>query len=88
MADDTTRVIRVQSQVSQLLTHIEQAQAIAASVTQELSALGGGAAATAGVDWATQTITAQQFYDALASLANALPGILGAHATNLYRVKS
>ncbi len=86
--DDATLVIRNQAKFGQILGLIEQAQAVAATVTQEINALGGGAAATADVDWGTMSVTEQEFYDALSSCANGLPTILGGHATNLYKAKS
>lgn len=86
--DDATLVIRNQSKFGQILSLIEQAQAVAATVTQETNALGGGAAATAGVDWNAMSLTQQEYFDALSSCANGLPTILGGHATNLYKAKS
>lgn len=80
VTDTHTSVVRV-------LQHIEAAQAEAAACTAMITALGGGAAAADGYDWPAG-VTAQNFYDALSSLATKLPALLaGGDNTNLYGFK-
>ena len=78
---DTTRqgTIRV-------LSLIEEAQAQAASLVQQWNKL-GGAAAIASFDFTGYDLTSAEIGDAINSLGTAFPDILGAHGTNLYKLK-
>lgn len=87
MANAENILIATRSDVTRILDLIEQAQAIAAARTQEITKLGGGAAALAGVDWTGKDVTQQQMFDALSSLDVAMPDLLEFHGSNLYKVK-
>ena len=71
--------------IAQVIAYIEQAQAIAAKTVQQWNKL-GGATSVSGFDWNTLNVTEQEFLDAVSSLSTALPDIMGAHGTNLYKV--
>jgi hypothetical protein len=80
-----TLVNNVRNNAARILSLIEQAQAIAASQAQEYNKL-GGATFLEGFTW-DGDVTEQNLLDAVSSLTSAFPDILGAHGTNLYRLK-
>jgi len=80
-----TLVNSVRNSAAQILNLIEQAQAIAAAQTQEYNKL-GGSSFLEGFSW-DGDITEQNLLDAVSSMSSAFPDLLGAHGTNLYRLK-
>lgn len=79
-------IAQARNAVNGVLEKIEEAQALAAAAVQQYNKLGGGSYLS-GFDWETIEIAEQEFLDAVSSLSTALPDILAAHGTNLYKVK-
>lgn len=87
MANAASTIAATRRDVTTILQHIEQAQSIAASRAQLIIALGGAAAAKEGFDFSQSDVTLEQFLNAVSTMQELFPTILGEHATNLYTLK-
>lgn len=87
MANAASTISATRRDITSILDHIEQAQSLAASRFQLVTALGGAEAAKAGFDFSQSDITLEQYLNAVNSLSALFPHIMGDHATNLYLMK-
>lgn len=87
MANAQSTVPATRRDITRILSLIEEAQALAASRAQLVTALGGAAAVKGDYDFSQSDITLDQFMNALNTLETLFPTILGDHATNLYSLK-
>ena len=86
MAQPAVVIADARNQIGQILATIERAQAQAAALVQAWNKLGGSAFVDTD-DFTDSDITEAEFEAAISSLSTAFPDILGAHGTNLYKLK-
>ena len=86
MATKPSFIAGTASDTMQILDLVERAQAIAAQRVQEYTKM-GFSASLIDSDFTGMPYTKQEFIDAISSLMNLFPNILGDHGTNLYRLK-
>lgn len=79
-------VTETHEKVKRILDLVEEAQALSAEVVQQWNKVAGGTKIGA-YPW-PEGYTGEDFVTAIASLETAMPDILGAHGTNLYRLKT
>lgn len=87
MANAVSTIAATRRDVTEILQHVEQAQSLAASRAQLITALGGASAAKEGFDFTQSDITLEQFLNAVSTMQVLFPTLLGDHATNLYLLK-
>lgn len=81
-----TLVNHIRATSARVVALIEQAQATAAAQAQEWTKLGGETFLT-DFDYTGMDIAAADVANAMSSLTTLMPDILGAHGTNLYKMK-
>jgi len=81
-----TLVNNIRATSARIVRLIEEAQAEAAAQVQEYNKLGGATFLT-GFDFTGMDIDAGDVTNAVASMSNAFPDILGNDGTNLYTLK-
>jgi len=72
--------------VKRILMLIEQAQGLSAEVVQQWNKV-SGASKLGGYQW-PEGYSEEDFVTAISSLQTLMPDVLGAHGTNLYRLKT
>ena len=86
MVQQANLISDVRNGLNEITKLVEQAQAKSAALVQMYNKLGGSSFLT-GHDWSGSDITEQEFLDAVSSLGTAMPDLLGAHGTNLYKMR-
>lgn len=79
-------VTETHEKVKRILDLVEEAQALSAEVVQQWNKVAAGTK-LGGYAW-PEGYSEEEFMTAISSLQTAMPDILGAHGTNLYKLKT
>ena len=86
MAQSDFIVTETHEKVTRILTLVEQAQALSAEVVQQWVKVSAGSK-LGNYPW-PEGYSEEEFVTAIATLQTLMPDVLGAHGTNLYKLKT
>ena len=86
MAQTDFIVTETHEKVKRILKLVEEAQALSAEVVQQWNKVSAGTK-LGGYVW-PEGYSEAEFVTAISSLETAMPDLLGAHGTNLYKLKT